>query len=163
PRAGRGGRPMVLARWRLGGRGTPREAKSLFKYAFSANPRDGLRSRCSSASIRRASSAPDGLVELGEDLLTEDLDPFELVTAHVVEVDAVEAKINELLDFAAMGVRIGRDQHPPLKVLRPDQLRHLLEITRRPDIRLRKLHATIRPFGQGVLHRLLIGGGPGKM
>ena len=49
---------------------------------------------------------PIGLVELGEDLPAEDVNPLELVTTDVVQIDAVEPQVDELLDFAAMGVRI---------------------------------------------------------
>jgi hypothetical protein len=47
------------------------------------------------------------LVELGENPLTEDVNPLELVASDVVQVDAVESKVDELLDLANMGVRIG--------------------------------------------------------
>src|SRR5438128_10905637 len=95
---------------RMAGSPTPRNSRSLFRYAFSAAARAGLRWRRNSTSI--ASARADGracrvLVELGEDPFPEDVNPLELIPSDVVQVDAIESEVDELLDLARMGVRIG--------------------------------------------------------
>src|SRR2546426_8663564 len=122
--------------------------------------RAGLRWRRSSASICSARLAADASVKLGEDLLPEDLNPVDLITADIVQIDAVEAEVDELLNFAAMRIGLGRDQHPALEVLRADDLRHLGEVIWRSNIGLGKLHTPVGPLGQGVAHGLLVGRGP---
>src|SRR5712692_1710001 len=151
---------------RMAGSPTPRNSRSLFRYVFSAGARAGLRWRRSSTSI--ASARTDGrascvLVKLGEDLFPEDVNPLELIPSDVVQVDAIESEVDELLDLARMGVSIGGDQHAALEVFRPDDLGHLLEVIRRADVGLWELHPAIRPFGQRVAHRLLVGGSPGEV
>src|SRR5256885_224575 len=96
---------------RMAGSPTPRNSRSLFRYAFSAGARAGLRWRRSSTSIAAAMAAgrvARALVELGEDLLPEDVNPLELVATNIVQVNAIKSEVDELLDLAAMGVRVGR-------------------------------------------------------
>ncbi len=45
-------------------------------------------------------------MEAGEDLLPEDVNPLELIATDVVQVDAIKAEVDELLDLARMGTRI---------------------------------------------------------
>src|ERR1700704_4417512 len=106
----------------MAGSPTPRNSRSLFRYAFSAGGRTGLRWRCSSRSIAAAMAAgrvARASVELGKDLLAEDVNPLQLVAADVVQVDAIKAEVDEFLDLAPMRVRIRRDQHAALEIFGP--------------------------------------------
>src|SRR3990172_6250443 len=46
-----------------------------------------------------------------QDLMPEDPDPLGLVPPDVVEVDLLEAQVQEALDLLPMGLRVGRDKH----------------------------------------------------
>ena len=50
---------------------------------------------------------PSSAVQLGQDLAAEDLDPLGLVAADVVQVDPVEAEVDEALDLGPVLVRVG--------------------------------------------------------
>src|SRR5215471_16428710 len=112
--------------------------------------------RWSAAYTRRRSTAtakPALAGELGQHLPAERLDPLALVPAHVVQVDPVDAEVQVALDVGPVGVEVGGDEHPAIKVLRPDQLGHLLEVKRRLDVLFSELHAAVRPLPDGVLER----------
>ena len=64
---------------------------------------------------------------------------------------------------ARCDVRIGAHQHPALEVLGADHARHLLQLLRRADVALAEPHAEVRPLGEGVLHRGLVGVGPAQV
>src|SRR5438445_1807266 len=99
---------------RISGSPTPRNSRSLFRYAFSAGARAGLRQRRNSRSIAAAMAtgrAGRGSVELREDLFREDVNPLELVAADVVQIDTIEAEVDELLDLATVRVRVRGNQH----------------------------------------------------
>src|SRR6266702_3599870 len=118
---------------RITGSPTPKNSRSLFRYAFSAGARAGLRCRRNSKSIAAAIAAARAgraSVELREDLFCENVNPLELVAADVVQIDAIEAEVDELLDLATVRVRVRGDQHAALEVLGPDQLGHLREVIR---------------------------------
>src|SRR6266480_881734 len=118
---------------RICGSPTPRNSRSLFRYAFSKGARAGLRQRRSSRSIAAAMAAGRAgraSVELREDLFREDVNPLELVAADVVQIDAIEAEVDELLDLATVSVRVRGNQHAALEVLGPDQFGHLREVIR---------------------------------
>jgi hypothetical protein len=75
---------------RMVGTSTPRKSNSLLRYAFSWRARSGL--AWTTSAFRIASARPEeDLVEFGENVLTECLDPLRLVAADVVQIDAVEA------------------------------------------------------------------------
>src|ERR1700694_4070104 len=103
------------------------------------------------------------LVELGEDLLGGDVNPLELVAANVVQVDTIKAEVDELLNPATGGVRIGGDERAPLEALGPNELGHLREVVRRSDISLREFHPAVWPLGHRVAHRFLVGARPGEV
>ena len=67
------------------------------------------------------------------------------------------------LDVGAVHVRISAHQHPALEVLGAHHARHLLELLRRADVALAEAHAEVRPLGEGVLHRLLVGRRPAQV
>src|ERR1700682_6457596 len=118
---------------RIAGSPTPRNSRSLFRYVFSAGARTGLRSRRSSASSAAAMAAGRAgraSVELGEDLLAEDVNPLDLVPADVMQVNPIKAEVDELLDLATMRVRVCRDEHAALEVFPPDEIGHLREVVR---------------------------------
>src|SRR5439155_17584965 len=101
--------------------------------AFSVGARAGLRLRRSSTSIAAAMAVGwtvRALVEFGEDLLAEDVNPFALIAADVVQVDAIKAEVDELLDLTTVGIDVGRDQHPAFEVFGSNNFGHLLEIER---------------------------------
>ena len=99
--------------------------------------------------------------QLWDDLLAEGFDKLFLVAPDIVNVNLVEAQVDELLQIGAMLIQVGRDQHAVLVVLGLDQLGDLGEILGRADVGLRERHAAIRPLGQRVLQRLLVGIRPG--
>src|SRR2546427_621890 len=99
-------------------------------------------------------------VELGEDLRAEDVNPFELVAADVVQVDAIEAEVDEFLDLATMRVQVRRDQHAALEVFGAYQFGHSREVIWRSNVGLGELHPAIRPVSQRVAHRLFVGASP---
>src|SRR5437773_1065694 len=118
---------------RISGSPTPRNSRSLFRYAFSAGARAGLRWRRSSKSIAAAIAAGRAgcaSVELREDLFRENVNPLELVAADVVQIDAIEAEVDELLDLATVHVRVRGDQHAALEVLGPYLFGHLRDVIR---------------------------------
>src|SRR5438132_10856927 len=67
-------------------------------------------------------------VKVRQHLAPERFDPFLLVTAHVMQVDAAETHVDELLDRPAVGIQVGCDQHPTFEILRTDDLSHQGEV-----------------------------------
>src|SRR2546425_817623 len=113
-----------------------------------------------SSSAMSAGRAGRASVELGEDLLAEDVNPLELVAADVVQVDAIKAEVDKFLDLATMRVKIRRDQHAALEVFGAYQLGHLREVIWRSNVGLGELHPAIRPLSQRVAHRLFVSASP---
>src|SRR5450759_1592452 len=101
--------------------------------------------------------------KIWQNLAAEDIDPLRLIASDIVEVDLVEAQVQELLDFAAVDLRVGRHEHSTLEVFGPDERRHLLEVARCADVLLGELHAAGRPVGDRVSDRLLVRFGPGEV
>src|SRR3989442_13783748 len=135
----------------MAGSPTPRNESSLFKSAFSAGAGAGLRWRRSPRSIAAAMAAGRAgraSVELGEDLLAEDVNPFELVAADVVQGDAIEAEVDEFLDLATMRVQVRRVQHAALEVLGAPQFCTLSDVLWRWNVVLAELHPPIRHYSQ---------------
>ncbi len=78
-----------------------------------------------------------------------------------MQVDPVEAEVDEALDLGAVLLGIGRDEHPALEILGPHELGHLLEIERASGYPA--LGNFMPPFGHSTMafcERLLIGLGP---
>ena len=81
--------------------------------------------------------------QLRDDLLAKGFDELFLVAPDVVDVNLVEAQIDELLEVGAMLVQVGRDQHAVLVILWSHELGDLGEILGRADVGFGERHAAI--------------------
>jgi hypothetical protein len=73
-----------------------------------------------------------------------------MILTDILEVDVVEAQVNDAQDVRAAAIRVCADGHPPLEILRPHQLYHLLDVRWVPHVLLGEPHPAVRPIDQSA-------------
>src|SRR6266508_2824786 len=109
------------------------------------------------AVAKRRRTSPGGSVGIGlaqaklwKDAVSEESDELGLVAADVVDVDLVEAHVDELLDVSRVLIRIRADQDAVGEVLRTHVPGHRREVFGVADVLLGERHAAIRPLDDRV-------------